>query len=209
MHCNQFRENLNLFLDGELDGASGEHIEAHVAQCDACAGLLRKRESLRHSLKALPVTPPEDGFLESVLEETIINTHRTETRFKATAAIGSAIAAGVIAWLVLVLPADLPSNSGDTLESVTIAMNVEKTFRLTFESDSALGAAAVSVELPSGVEVVGYDGRESVSWTTDIKAGVNILKLPIIVRFGEGGPILARLEHDGKHKSFEFAVEVI
>jgi len=64
------------------------------------------------------------------------------------------------------------------------------------------------VDLPDGVEIVGYEGRDSVRWTTTVKAGTNILELPIVVRSGKGGQILARLEHEGKQKTFTFAVQV-
>jgi hypothetical protein len=64
------------------------------------------------------------------------------------------------------------------------------------------------VQLPDGVEIVGYEGRDSVRWTTTVKAGTNILELPIIVRSGTGGAIHARLEHEGKKKTFAFAVKV-
>ena len=65
------------------------------------------------------------------------------------------------------------------------------------------------MQLPAGVEIVGYEGRDSVRWKTTVKAGTNILELPIVVRSGNGGAILARLEHEGKQKTFEFAVRVI
>lgn len=208
MNCEQFRENLDPYLDEELGVELRRDIEGHLAQCDTCAGLRNRRESLRRTLRALPVAPPEDGFLDAIVEETLIDTHRTQTRFRATAAIGGAIAAGVVAWLVLVLPANPPLDPARDLRTVSITMNVEKTFRLTFESESELQAAAISVELPRGVEIVGYDGRGFVRWTTDIKPGMNVLELPIVVRYGDGGQILARLEHEGKQKSFEFAVEV-
>ena len=209
MHCDQFQQNLDPFLDGELDEALSRDVETHLETCDACAAVRSLKEALRQTLRAMPVPPPEDGFLDAVVEETVINTHRNETRFRATAGIGAAIAASLVAWLVLVLPADLPTPPESTLESVTITMNVEKTFRVTFESKRELQAAAISVELPPGVEIVGYEGRDSVRWRTTVTAGTNILELPIIVRSGNGGAVLARLEHEGKQKTFEFAVKVI
>lgn len=209
MHCEQFRQNLDPFLDGELDEALSREIESHQTECDACSAVLSRKEALRQTLKAIPVPPPEDGFLDAVVEKTLINTHRNETRFRATAGIGAAIAAGVVAWLVLVFPADLPTQPEAALETVAITMNVEKTFRLTFDSRRELQAAAISVELPDGVEIVGYEGRDSVRWRTTVKAGTNILELPIIVRSGSGGAVLARLEHKGKQKIFKFAVTVI
>ena len=209
MHCEQFRQNLDPFLDGELDEALSREVESHHAECDACAAEKSRKEALRRTLKAIPVPPPEDGFLDAAVEETLINTHRNESRFRATAGIGAAIAASVVAWLVLVLPAELPTQPETTLETVTITMNAEKIFRLTFDSKRELQAAAISVDLPVGVEIVGYECRDSVRWRTTVKEGTNILELPIIVRSGKGGAVLARVEHEGKQKIFECAVKVI
>lgn len=209
MHCDQFRQNLDPFLDGELDEALSREVESHHAECHACAAVRSRKEALRRTLKAIPMPPPEDGFLDAVVEETLINRHRNETRFRATAGIGAAFAAGIVAWLVLVLPAELPTPPEATLETVTVTMSVEKTFRLTFDSKREMQAAAISVELPDGVEIVGYEGRNSVRWRTTVKAGTNILELPIIVQSGNGGAILARLEHEGRQKTFVFAVKVI
>ncbi len=208
MHCDQFRQNLDPYLDGELDESLSHEFEAHTSECDACDALRTRKEALRRTLRAIPVPPPEHGFLDAVVEETLISAHRNETRFRATAGIGAAVAAGVVAWLVLVLPADLPTMPEPSLETVEITMNVEKTFRLTFDSKRELQAAAISVELPDGVEVVGYEGRTSVRWRTTVKAGTNILELPIVVRSGNGGAVLAKLEHEGKQKTFRFAVKV-
>lgn len=209
MNCDQFRHNLDPYLDGELDEALSHEVDSHSTGCDTCAALRTRKEALRDTLRSLPVPRPDDGFLDAVVEETIIDTHRNEMRFRATAGLGGAIAAGIVVWLVLVLPADLPTQDEVTIETVSITMNVEKTFRLTFDSKHELQAAAISVRLPDGVEIVGYEGRDSVRWKTTVKAGTNILELPIVVRSGDGGAILARLEHEGKQKTFEFEVRVI
>jgi anti-sigma factor RsiW len=209
MNCDQFRHNLDPYLDGELDTALRLALDSHSVECEICSALRSRKEALRRTLRSIPVPQPDAGFLDSIVEETIISTHRNETRFRATAGIGGAIAAGIVAWLVLVLPADLPTQHEATIETVSITMNVEKTFRLTFESKHELQAAAISVQLPDGVEIVGYEGRDSVRWKTTVKAGTNILELPVVVRSGNGGAILARLEHEGKQKTFEFAVRVI
>ena len=210
MNCDQYQENLDRFLDDELEEALLSQLQAHLPSCNACAEVLRRKKDLRQALKSMPLPPPEDGFLDAVVEQTLIRTHRNEAWFWSSAGVGGAVAAGVIAWLVLALPADLPHGADPALlDTVTISLNVEKTFRVSFESARELQAATLSVRLPAGVEVVGYEGRDSVRWTTLIKPGTNILELPIIVRFGDGGVIVARIEHEGKKKSFEFDVAVI
>ena len=133
-----------------------------------------------------------------------------EIRFWSTAGIGGAIAIGVLAWLIVSLPAELPSVvDQDSLDTVTISLNVEKTFKLKFESSRDMQAATLFLKLPAGVEVPGFEGRETAAWTTAIEKGSNILELPLIVRSGDGGTILARLEHEGKHKTFLFAITVV
>ncbi len=209
MRCEEYQQYLDSYLDRELDDDLKHEVESHHAGCEACATQLHRKQALRQTLRSMPVTPPEDGFLDTVVEDVLITNHRNETRFRATAGIGGAIAAGIVAWLVFALPSDLPTAPDTTLETVTIALNVEKTFRLTFESERELQAAAISIELPRGVEVVGYEGRDSVRWSTTVKPGTNILELPIVVRSGDGGPVLARLEHEGKETSFEFSIKVI
>jgi len=209
MNCEQQHQNLDRFLDDELENALLHQFQAHTTDCDNCAAALRRKSRLRQALKSMPILPPEDGFLDSVVEQTLVKTHRNEVRFWSTAGIGGAIAAGVIAWLIVSLPAELPSVvEQDSLDTVTISLNVEKTFKLTFESSRDMQDATLSLKLPAGVEVPGFEGLDTVAWTTAIEKGSNILEMPIIVRSGDGGTILARLEHEGKQKSFLFAVTV-
>ena len=210
MNCDQYHENLDQFLDDELEAALLTEFQAHTEDCRDCTEVLRRKKDLRQALRSMPLPAPEDGFLDSVVEHALVTTHRNEKRFWSSAGIGGAIAAGVIGWMVLSLPADLPQVTDPTqLDTVTISLNVEKTIKLTFNSTRELQAATLSLQLPAGVEIVGYEGHASVRWTTTVKPGTNILELPIIVRSGNGGAILARVEHEGKQQSFEFAVTVI
>ncbi len=209
MNCGQYLSNINPYLDAELEPSAHARFEAHGAACSACAAALGRRRDLRERLKSIPVPPPEGGFLDSVASQALVETQRHESRFWLTTAIGGAVAAGIVAWLVLVLPAGMPGLDQSTeLETVTIALHTEKTFKLSFESDRELHSASLIVQLPNGTEIVGYEGRQSVRWTTDIQPGTNILELPIIVRSGDGGPILAKIQHDGKEKAYRFAIKV-
>lgn len=210
MNCDQYRQCLESYLDAELEASVARELETHAVGCTDCADARDRKQQLRQALRSMPVTPPEDGFLDSVVGQTVVRTHRNEAWFWSSAGIGGAVAASVIGWFILAMPANPPApDSFAELETVAISLNVEKTFRLTFDSQRELQEATLTVRLPDGVEVVGYEGRDSVRWTTHVKPGTNILELPLIVRSGDGGEVLARIEHEGKQKSFEFAVTVI
>jgi len=55
-------EWLNAYLDGELNDSSLRHVEAHLAECQACRtelGSLERLSSLLHEVPAPGFTPPE------------------------------------------------------------------------------------------------------------------------------------------------------
>ena len=52
---NHVTEWLNAYLDGELHGSRLQHVEAHLAECDACQAELESLERLSSLLqKSLP-----------------------------------------------------------------------------------------------------------------------------------------------------------
>ena len=209
MKCDSCIKTLDQLLDGELDEASAYEVQLHTIQCDDCSVALERKRQLRESLKAMPYAPPAEGFYDRLLEQTVKTTHRNEVMYWTSAGLGTAIAASVIAWLVLVLPGDFREDlDAAQLAGVTISLNVEKTVRVSFESVSELQGATLTVQLPPGVRISGYDDQSEITWSTNVTRGINILSLPIIVRSGQGGTILARVEHAGKSKSFQFDVTV-
>lgn len=50
MNCTRLTQVLDGYLDGELDRATGEEIEQHLAHCPACTDARRKREALRKAI---------------------------------------------------------------------------------------------------------------------------------------------------------------
>lgn len=50
-----FRQNLDAFVDGELDSAAMTRVERHLAACEACAAEVATARTLRSSLGALPM----------------------------------------------------------------------------------------------------------------------------------------------------------
>lgn len=210
MNCDQYNEYLDEYLDGELDGPLLGKFELHAKSCSDCSAALARKTRLRQALKQIPLTSPEPDFFSGAIEHVVKTTRRNERLYWSTAGIGSAIAATAIVWLALGLPTDHQEGFDEQLlAGVTISMNVEKTVRVKFESSRELQGATLIVRLPPGVEIAGYENRSEISWTTTVRRGTNILKLPIIVRSGLGGTVLAMVQHAGKEKSFRFSVTVI
>jgi len=209
MNCISCTELLDQYLDDELAEAVAGQVRSHCEGCRECNVLLQKKARLRQALSAMPYVPPIEGFYDRALEQTVKTTQRNEIKFWTSAGLGTAIAASVVAWLVLVLPVDQRVEiDAALLAGVTISLNVEKTVRVSFQSVRELPGATLTVQLPPGVEISGYANQSEIAWSTDVTQGANILSLPIVVRSGNGGTIVAQIEHSGKSKSFRFDVSV-
>lgn len=59
MNCEQAREQLTAYLDGELEGDRGTAVRGHLRTCDACRAMSADEAALRDGLRSLPpVDPP-------------------------------------------------------------------------------------------------------------------------------------------------------
>jgi hypothetical protein len=83
-----------------------------------------------------------------------------------------------------------------------------RTVNLVFSSATDLDDAVLTVNLPAGIEIEGFAGQREITWMTSLQAGKNILPLRLIAMTPHGGELLARLEHDGRDRTFRIRVEV-
>ena len=122
---------------------------------------------------------------------------------------GGALAAGFTLWFaagyLLNAPVITPSPA---LVEVAISMSQPTPVNLVFTSTGDLMGARVSLQLPAGIALAGYDGRRELTWTTDLKDGKNVLQLPLVAHAVPTDEIIARLEHGDETKTFRLKVRV-
>ncbi|MCG6552747.1 MAG: zf-HC2 domain-containing protein [Candidatus Magnetominusculus sp. LBB02] len=70
MNCNEVRDMLSAYMDGQIDGAKLLAIEGHIAECGACKEELRSLQAVAASLKGLATVKAPAGF-ENRLKERI------------------------------------------------------------------------------------------------------------------------------------------
>ena len=208
MLCSEVMNIYDEYLDGELDAEQAHAVERHADTCDACRLALQDRLQLRAELAGLPIEGPSEDFFDTAL---VRAARRSDERGKPWfARVGGAMAAA-FAFLfitgVLVQPANLTSSSD--IPEVTISMHEVTPVNLMFSSEVALQDARVSLQLPEGVQLAGFSGRDTLSWTTDLKKGNNILKLPLVGHLAMSDTLVATLEHASGSKTFELQVTVI
>ncbi len=210
MNCHDCGGNLDLYIDHELDGSLMMRFEEHANQCSRCSKMVTQEQNVRRALRSIPVPMPKSEFFDQALSRTATMTQKHDRQRWLLTGFGSAVAAGLVGWMILGQPANDPATVDQVpIAGLTVTIGTPKTIRFSITSAVELTDANLVVILPAGIEVVGFDLQSEIEWTTTIKKGPNILELPIVVLSGTGGTIFARVEHENRTKSFEFTISVI
>ena len=69
MKCEECRERLWAYLEGELDAAETAEIEGHLAACEACREELALRQEMLEALHSLPEAELPAGYHEELMEK--------------------------------------------------------------------------------------------------------------------------------------------
>ena len=161
-------------------------------------------------LKDYPMPEASAGFFDRALvRATHEGSRRQRNRWLVTG-FGSAIAAGIVLWMIggLFLTAPNLPVADPTIPGITMTLEEPRTINLVFASAEPLDTATLTVQLPPGIEMSGFPGQREVSWETSLDAGKNLLPLKLIALSPLGGEVLATLRHDDRGRTFRLRVDV-
>lgn len=65
--CQDFVEFVTDYLEGALPSRDAARFEAHLSECDGCAGYLEDMRRLVGSLREVPPSPPDPATREALL----------------------------------------------------------------------------------------------------------------------------------------------
>jgi anti-sigma factor RsiW len=65
--CREFVELVSDYLEGRLPDIERARFEAHLEECDGCAGYLEDTRRMIATLGAVPEPPPDDATREALL----------------------------------------------------------------------------------------------------------------------------------------------
>ena len=161
-------------------------------------------------LKDYPMRDANAGFYDQALVRATHEGSRRQRNRWIMTGFGSAVAAGIVLWLIGGAFLTAPNVPEPAAEIPGIAMTLEesRTVNLVFASNTALPDATLTVTLPAGIELAGFPGQREIAWQTSLNEGRNLLPLELIAVTPVGGEVLARLEHDNRSRSFRLRIEV-
>lgn len=225
-----FVENGEFVLD-ELSAVQQANFEAHRTSCGACQALcvaeLEAEVALLSALQEMPVPAPSAGFADRALQAAVVQngTHDAgqHQRHGFMVGFGSAAVAAVAIWVVVgMFPGAMPPGDGVSDEviakaqpvaedvkvpTLSIALNQQQDVKLAFHSSESLKGAKITIRLPENVALVGYPGRRELSWTTNLKKGDNLLRLPVIATQIARGDLVADIVYQDRVRTLTLSLE--
>lgn len=210
MSCKDLKENFDDYVDETLSEGVNALLKHHVASCDSCQQLVERERQLRASLQeygdsAMPT--PDAGFFDQALITAVGRGVKQQHKRSWMTGFGSAIAAGLAIWILSGVIIDAPT-AGSPIPTITMALEEPRTVNLVFSSASALENATLTVSLPDGIEIAGFEGQREITWVTNLKAGKNFLPLRLIAILPTTGELLATLKHGEDDRTFRLRVDV-
>ena len=215
MTCSDLNNQLDDYVDGTLDDATSSMFDSHIAGCGECRERVAKEQRLRDALAQYAehsVPKPDPEFFDRALVRAVHNGSRKQRSRWMLTGFGGAIAAGLVVWLIggmLLRSPSLPSLPDPTIPEVTMALEEPRTINLVFSSADELTDATLTVSLPAGLELAGFQGQSEVTWMTSLSKGKNLLPLKLIATTPHGGELLATLRHEDDDRTFRLQVTII
>jgi len=170
----------------------------------------KEEQEVLELLKDYPMADAPAGFYDQALARATHEGSRRQRNRWVMTGFGSAIAAGLVLWLIggFFLTAPNLPEADASIPGIAMTLEEPRTINLMFASETALESATLTVTLPDGVELAGFPGQREIAWETSLVEGKNYLPLELIALTPVGGEVLARLEHNNRDRTFRLRIEV-
>ncbi len=203
MNCQLFKSKFDDYLDGFLDADEMQSIERHAEVCSRCADVIAQEHRLRRGLQGLSVPPSSPGFTARALRNARVSYKASSSRRM----IGAGLAATLMIGIAIGHFGSQEPAPGQ-LAQIQLQVNEPRNLSLAFNAPRNFDGATFVMALPPGVELVNFPGQREIIWQADLKAGRNLLTLPLLAKNNLGGEVVAEIRHGKEIKKFVLQVGV-
>ncbi|MDL0430770.1 zf-HC2 domain-containing protein [Marinobacter sp. TBZ242] len=220
MTCRQFHQRVDSLVRGELPPDEQDALQAHASRCPDCSELWEDERRLQKGIMAQTIPAPNDDFESRIRAMALSGNAPRKSGLPQAPLWASAVAAVLALGIFIGMqigPSDPELPGNDLAETPAAEMTDPapqtrsapevKTVRLAFNSRRAMENVTLTLELPPNAELVPFPGRQTISWTVDLKEGDNVLALPINVLFPGSGELVAHLDDGTRRKTFSTAIQ--
>jgi len=204
MNCNEFRQHWSDWHAGDLGPDAAGTLAQHHAECPACQRYDRQMRRMLDALAELPLPAARAAQGSPVPQPRTMRMQRQPRRI---AALAATLVIGIAIGVVVGNPSLV--SGPDERDAVVLDSTGVHEVQLAFESPAELDRVEFVVELPPGIEMVGYPGERTIRWESRIAKGRTRLRLPLRVTDGAtGGTLVARIVRGDKAQQLRVPLDV-
>lgn len=201
LSCHDTTILLDDFLDRRLAPERALALGAHLQGCERCRALHAGAEALQKALRELAAPAPRAGFVAAALARAAAPAAARRRRTLGAFALAATLVLG-LALGMLVQRAEPPA------PTVVLKLEQRETVRLNLASAQPLQAATLTLDLPENLELVGYGALRRLTWQADLRAGDNLLALPLVAHGLVDGRLRAEVSHGGSSRTLYVKIDV-
>ena len=187
MNCRDVRLGIDDIEAGAPSDVMKRAQQEHLDDCPACRAYYRDVRRLQVVLRSEELPPLPElvwGRDQSPVEEPVY--------------WGRWVAAAALLCLAFGVGFFVASERRPALQDQVAILRVPQTIALAIEASADQHDVTLRLILPAGTEVEGYPGITELAWQTDLVAGVNRLRIPLVLSQRVEGALVARVEYQGK-----------
>ena len=205
MLCQDVRNLLPELVRGDLNPAAEAMLRTHADGCRACAGALEREQQLQATLKAIPVATMPPEFAARALRNAS-QSGRPALRRLVDHPLALAASIVMVCSMTFMLGRALTPASG--LEVVSLPLGQTQMVALKIDAPQAFDHVEFEVALPSNVVLEGQPELREFAWNGTLRAGVNVLSLPLVGVGESGGQLIATVTYGNTKKSLRIPLSV-
>ena len=163
-------------------------------------------QALQQLYRAVPRPQPRHGLIDDIRQG-----RKTKLqRGKRYQSVFWASAASLLLGLLVLLQYPTPGTNGRTPNTTHLLASVHKPEQVNFlvTAKQAHEQVTFSLQVPPEWELYGYQGKQSLSWHGKLKAGNNLLSIPVVALQPKAGILIMQIKHNGAVKEYKVQVDV-
>jgi len=194
MNCNQADAVLQDYINEDLSDLLMKAVSEHHKTCRMCSDKHDDMLNIVAGLRVLPVPAHSEGFAERALKKA---REEHDQHNHALPMIGSALAAGLAVWFFFSSTFfSLPANN----DFDVLVGNEIQTIKVAINSENAINGVSISIKLSPNLELAGFGNRKVINWNTSLRAGVNVISLPVVGIASGYGEVITHVQLGGEEK---------
>lgn len=197
MNCEQFLDNLDDWLDGDLQNGRLTDFLEHLDGCKQCRREAMLGHDLLRELRASEVPPMPEDLAARLLQTK--PTRYLPVQFAAAACLMLAVLGGLYFG-------GYKSSVDRPQQWVTLELAETSEVTLALSSAEAMSGATLTLDLPDGVELDGYPDQRQLRWVASLEKGSNRLRLPLVASQAPRGDLVLKIQHGSKMRTLRIGV---